>query len=244
MRTDHFAGPIAESYDDDPDPRFGVAAIASTVDFLIEQAHGGAALEFAVGTGRIALPLAGRGVDVHGIDLSPDMVERLRNKPGGADLPVVIGDFTTERVPGTYSLVYLIFNTIMNVPTQDEQVATFRNAAAHLAPGGRFVVEVMVPDLQRLPAGETVRTFDVCERHLGFDEYDVVAQRLVSSHYQFDGDRAEHVSMPFRYVWPAELDLMARLAGMRPIERWAGWNRKPFTAESRAHVSVWATSAG
>jgi SAM-dependent methyltransferase len=216
--TDWFAGSVAERYDDDREVA-SPEAVEPVVDFL-EPLAGGGALELAIGTGRIAVPLASRGVRVAGIDLSPDMVAQLRRKT--EHIPVAIGDMATTRVEGTFSLVYLVFNTIMNLTTQDAQVACFRNAAAHLLAGGRFVVEVMVPQLQRLPPGET---------RVGIDEYDVVGQGLVSHH--------ERVSVPFRYVWPAELDLMARLAGLQREERWAGWRREPFTAESTSHVSVW-----
>jgi SAM-dependent methyltransferase len=218
--TDWFAGLVAERYDDDREIA-SPEAVDPVVDFLEPLATGGA-LELGIGTGRIALPLAARGVRVAGIDLSPDMVARLRAKPGGAGIPVAFGDFATTSVGGDVTLVYLVFNTIMNLTTQDAQVACFRNAAAHLRAGGAFVVEVMVPELRRLPPGE---------RRVGIDEYDVVNQGLVSHH--------EHVSVPFRYVWPAELDLMARLAGMTLRERWADWRRSPFTDESTAHVSVW-----
>jgi SAM-dependent methyltransferase len=238
MPTDWLAAAVAENYDR-TDGMFAPEAIAPAVDFLVDHAGGGRVLEFAIGTGRIALPLAERGVEVHGVDLSPAMIEKLRAKPGGVDVPVELGDFSTYRMPATFSLVYLVFNTIMNVTSQDAQVDTFRNAAAHLAPGGRFVVEVMVPDLQRLPPGETARPFELIPDHLGFDEYDVVNQGLISHHYRFAGDRATHLAMPFRYVWPAELDLMARLAGMIRVERWADWTRAPFTRDSRSHVSVW-----
>ena len=236
--TDHFAGRVAERYDGDGETdRHG--AVAPVVDFLEPLAAGGA-LELGIGTGRIALPLAARGVRVHGIDLSPDMVAQLRRKPGGADIPVALGDFATATVDARFSLVYLVYNTIMNLTSQDAQVTCFQNAAAHLEPGGRFVIEVGVPDLQRLPRGESYRPFSVRPDHLGIDEYDVLHQGLVSHHYSIDGGRVETVSMPFRYVWPAELDLMARLAGMTLVERWAGWERQPFTAESESHVSVWA----
>jgi SAM-dependent methyltransferase len=235
--TDWFAGPVAERYDDHGETA-SAGAVDPVVDFL-EPLAGGGALELGIGTGRIALPLAARGVTVHGIDLSPDMVAQLRRKPGGADLPVAMGDFATTRVDARFSLVYLVFNTIMNLTTQDAQVACFQNAAAHLEPGGRFVIEVTVPDLQRLPRGEVYRPFTVRPDHLGIDEYDVLNQGLVSHHYAIERGRVETVSMPFRYVWPAELDLMARLAGMSLSERWAGWRREPFTAESESHVSVW-----
>jgi SAM-dependent methyltransferase len=234
---DWFAGRVAETYDGDGETeRHG--AVDPVVDFLEPFAAAGA-LELGIGTGRIALPLAARGVHVEGIDLSPDMVAQLRRKPGGADLPVALGDFATTRVDGRFSLVYLVFNTIMNLTSQDAQVACFQNAAAHLEPGGRFVIEVGVPDLQRLPRGEVFRPFTVRPDHLGIDEYDVLGQGLVSHHYSIDGGRVETISMPFRYVWPSELDLMARLAGMTLSERWSGWRREPFTAESDSHVSVW-----
>jgi len=235
--TDWFAGRVAETYDGHGETA-SHGAVDPVVDFL-EPLAGGGALELGIGTGRIALPLAERGVRVHGIDLSPDMVAQLRKKPGGAAIPVAIGDFAATSVDARFSLVYLVFNTIMNLTSQDAQVACFQNAAAHLEPGGRFVIEVGVPDLQRLPRGEVFRPFTVRPDHLGIDEYDVLNQGLVSHHYAIDGDRVETISMPFRYVWPAELDLMARLAGMRVAERWAGWRREPFTAESDSHVSVW-----
>ena len=207
---------------------FDPAVVDPAVDFLVELAGSGRALELGIGTGRIALPLARRGVPVHGIDLSQAMVARLRAKPGGEDIAVTIGDFATTTVDGTFSLAYLVFNTIMNLTTQEEQVACFRNVAAHLEPGGCFVIEVGVPDLQRLPPGETVRPFHVSETRWGFDEYDVARQGLISHHLELVDGRAEQVSMPFRYVWPAELDLMAELAGMRLRERWSGWRREPF----------------
>jgi SAM-dependent methyltransferase len=230
---------IAARYDDDPSPPFDAGVIAATVEVLADLAGAGRALELAVGTGRIALPLARRGVAVHGIEISAAMVARLREKPGADSVDVTMGDMAAVRVPGTFSLVYLVFNTIMNLTSQDEQVACFANAARHLAPGGRFVIECMVPDLQRLPPGETVRPFDVSPAHLGIDEYDVANQRLWSHHYTRVGDRFEATVGEFRYVWPAELDLMARLAGMTLRHRWAGWDRSPFTSDSRLHVSVW-----
>jgi SAM-dependent methyltransferase len=209
------------------------------VTFLADLAGDGAALELGIGTGRIALPLWQRGVRVHGIDLSPAMAERLRAKPGAHDIGVTIGDFATTRVEGEFRLAYLVFNTIMNLTTQDDQVECFRNVAAHLEPGGCFVIEVGIPELQRLPPGETVRAFTVSPTRLGFDEYDVAAQFLVSHHYQVVDGRLEVFSTPFRYVWPSELDLMARLAGMTLRERWGGWSREPFTSDSTSHVSAW-----
>ncbi len=243
MPQDTFGERIAGRYDDDPSPPFDPDVIAATADVLADLTGAGRALEFAIGTGRIALPLAGRGVDVHGIEISTAMVDRLRAKPGGDAVDVTMGDMATVRVPGTFSLVYLVFNTIMNLTAQDEQVACFANAARHLAPGGSFVVECMVPDLQRLPPGETVRPFDVSPAHLGIDEYDVANQRLWSHHYTRVGDRFEANVGEFRYVWPAELDLMARMAGMTLVHRWAGWDRSPFTSDSRRHVSVWSTAS-
>ena len=218
---------------------FTPAVVEPTVDFLAELAGDGPVLEFGIGTGRIALPLRQRGIDVHGVDLSEAMAAQLRDKPGGDEIPVTIGDFATARVDQRFTLVYLVFNTINNLTTQDEQVECFVNAARHLRPGGRFVVEVGVPSLQRLPPGETVRAFTVTPTRLGFDEYDVVNQGLVSHHYWIEDDTLRELSVPFRYVWPSELDLMARVAGMRLRDRWADWARAPFTAESRKHVSVW-----
>jgi len=240
MPEDHFGEEVAARYDQGLGSMGRPAEIEPAVDFLAVLAGDGRALELGIGTGRIALPLAARGVEVHGIDLSEAMVARLRAKPGGDAIPVAIGDFATTRVEGTFSLAYLVFNTINNLTTQDAQVACFENVGAHLEPGGCFVVEVGVPQLQRLPPGERFRPFDVSDDHLGFDEYDVVDQGLISHHWYPDDDgRWERRSIPFRYVWPAELDLMARLGGMGPRDRFAGWRREPFTAESTKHVSVW-----
>jgi SAM-dependent methyltransferase len=240
MPENYFGEAAAARYDESQGEMFDPAVVEATVDFLAELAGGGRALELGIGTGRIALPLSQRGVRVHGIDLSAAMVARLGAKPGADAVGVTIGDFATTRVEGSFSLAYLVFNTINNLTTQEEQVACFENAAAHLAPGGCFVIEVGVPALRRLPPGETYHAFDVSPAHLGFDEYDVVTQGLVSHHYsRADDGRFENVSMPFRYVWPAELDLMARIAGLRLRERWSGWRREPFTSESTKHVSVW-----
>ncbi len=192
-----------------------------------------------IGTGRVALPLGARGVRVVGIDLSSAMVQRLRKKPGGQGIPVTIGDFAHNRVEGDFTLAYLVYNTISNLTTQDEQVACFRNAARHLQPGGRFLIEVGVPSLQRLPVGETVRPFRISPTHLGFDEYDIAHQVQISHHYTIDGDRMSLHSVPFRYTWPAELDLMARLAGMELENRWRDWDRSPYESDSRKHVTVW-----
>ena len=239
MHEDHFGESVAARYDESAADLFEPAVVDPVVDFLAGLAGEGAALELGIGTGRIALPLAARGVRVHGIDLSEAMVARLRAKPDAEAIGVTIGDFATTRVGRTFTLAYVVFNTIMNLTTQDEQVACFENVAAHLEPGGFFVVEITVPELQRLPPGETVRPFDVSDDHLGFDEFDLVHQGLISHHFWSEGGAWHRVSVPFRYVWPAELDLMARIAGMRLRERWAGWKREPFTAGSTKHVSVW-----
>jgi SAM-dependent methyltransferase len=240
---DHFGERVAARYDESSADMFDPAVVEPAVAFLAELARSGGALELGVGTGRIALPLAQRGVRVHGIDLSEAMVARLRAKPGGDEIPVTIGDFATTRVGDTFSLVYLVFNTIGNLTTQDEQVACFESAAAHLEPGGTFVIEVGVPALRRLLPGETVRVFHFGESYFGLDEYDVANQGLISHHCRAVGDTFEKRSIPFRYVWPAELDLMARLAGMALRERWSSWTREPFTSESTKHVSVWEKSA-
>jgi SAM-dependent methyltransferase len=239
MAEDHFGERVAARYDESSAEMFDPAVVDPAVDFLAGLAGDGAALELGIGTGRIALPLARRGVPVHGIDLSEAMVARLRAKPGAERIGVTVGDFATTTVDGSFSVAYLVFNTIGNLTTQDEQVACFQNAAAHLEPGGCFVIEVGVPQLQRLPPGETVRAFALTPTHLGFDEYDLVSQGLVSHHYRVVDGRLELDSLPLRYVWPSELDLMARLAGMRLRERWGGWRREPFTGESTKHVSVW-----
>ncbi len=239
MPDDHFGEGVAERYDELLADMFDHAVVDPTVDFLAELAGHGPALELGIGTGRIALPLAQRGIRVHGIELSSAMLARLRAKPGAEQIDVTIGDFATTRVDGTFSLVYLVFNTINNLTTQDEQVACFQNAAAHLEAGGIFLVEVGVPALQQLPPGEMFHTFHVSETHLGIDEYDVANQGLVSHHFRAVGGAFEKRSIPFRYVWPSELDLMARLAGMNLRERWSGWKREPFTSDSTKHVSVW-----
>jgi len=239
VRDNYFDEPVASHYDETSAEMFDPGVLDPAVDFLADLAGDGRALELGIGTGRVALPLSRRGVPVDGIDLSEAMVARLRVKPGADAIGVTIGDFATTRVDGVFRLVYLVFNTIMNLTTQDDQVECFGNAAAHLEPGGTFVIEVGVPALQWLPPGETFQPFSVTATHLGFDEYDVATQYLASHHYWIDGDRVRVESGPFRYVWPAELDLMARLAGMSLRERWTGWNREPFTRDSRTHVSVW-----
>ena len=236
----HLDPVVAAAYDDPSHERLSPEAVGTTVEVLSELAGDGVAVEFAVGTGRIALPLAAAGVEVHGIDFSEPMVAELRGKPGAELVSVTIGDMTRTQVRADAALVYLVFNTITNLRTQREQVACFRNAAAHLAPGGCFVIENQVPKLHQLPPGETIAPFDVSPHHLGFDEYvDLVNQISVSHHYHIDGDRVRTSSPAFRYVWPSELDLMAELAGMALEARWADWHRSPFTDRSEAHVSVW-----
>jgi SAM-dependent methyltransferase len=237
---DHFGERVAADFDERHADKATPAVVDPMVDFIAELAGDGAALELGVGTGRIALPLAQRGVPVHGIDLSEAMIARLREKPGAELVEATVGDFATIKVEGTFSVAYLVANTIMNLTTQDGQVACFCNVAEHLEPGGCFVIEVLVPGLQRLPPGERFQLFAVEPNHLGFDEIDVVTQSLVSHHYWVDGDKVEVFAPPFRYVWPSELDLMARIADMALRERWAGWQREPFTSESAKHVSVWA----
>jgi SAM-dependent methyltransferase len=243
MPRDYFGERIAERYDESASDMFDAEVVDPVVDFLADLAFDRTALELGIGTGRIALPLARRGIRVNGIELSEAMVSRLRVKPGAEQIGVTIGDFATTTVEGRFSVAYLVFNTIMNLTTQDEQVACFQNVAAHLTPDGCFVIEVAVPDLQRLPPGETVRAFTVSNTRLGFDEYDIASQGLISHHYWDVDGKLEGTSLPFRYVWPAELDLMARLAGMSLRERWSGWKREPFSSDSRTHVSVWQKPA-
>ncbi|HTU87887.1 MAG TPA: class I SAM-dependent methyltransferase [Solirubrobacteraceae bacterium] len=239
MREDHFGPEVARSYDETEAEMFDPVAVEPAVAVLAELAGDGRALEFAIGTGRIALPLAARGVDVCGIDFSDAMVEQLRDKPGGPELHVAIGDMASTRVEGKFRLVYLVFNTIGNLTTQEDQVACFSNAATHLEPGGRFVVEVGVPELRRLPPGERHIVFHADGENWGIDEFDTASQHLVSHHFRREGGDLRHRAIPFRYVWPGELDLMAQLAGMTLESRWANWRREPFDHESKSHVSVW-----
>jgi SAM-dependent methyltransferase len=239
----YFDERVAARYDESSAEMFDPAVVDPVIDFLVELAGGGRALELGIGTGRIALPLAQRGVPVHGIELSKAMAARLRAKSGAEDIGVTIGDFATTTLDETFSVAYLVFNTISNLTTQAAQVACFRNVAAHLEPGGCFVIEVGVPELRRLPPGETFRVFHVSESRWGIDEYDVARQGLTSHHFEIVDGRLERNSVPFRYTWPAELDLMAELAGMTLRERWSGWKREPFTSDSRKHVSVWEKRA-
>jgi SAM-dependent methyltransferase len=235
----YFDERVAARYDETYDYQATPEIIEPALDLLAELAGDGRALELGVGTGRIALPLAQRGVSVHGIELSRAMASRLKAKPGADAVGVTIGDFSTTRVEGSFRVAYVLVNTIMNLTSQEAQVACFRNVAAHLEPGGCFLIEVLVPELQRLPPGETHRVFSAEERHWGIDEFDVAHQGLISHHFLEVDGRLERRSIPFRYVWPSELDLMAQLAGMRLRDRWSGWSREPFTGESRRHISVW-----
>jgi SAM-dependent methyltransferase len=239
----YFDERVAARYDESSAEMFDPAVVDPVVDFLVELAGSGRALELGIGTGRIALPLAQRGVPVHGIELSNAMAAKLRAKPGGERIDVTIGDFANTAVDGTFSVAYLVFNTIQNLTTQAAQVACFRNVAAHLEPGGCFVIEVGVPGLQKLAPGETFRVFHVSENRWGFDEYDVANQGLISHHFEIVDGRAQRLSIPFRYAWPSELDLMAQLAGMTLRGRWSGWKREPFTSDSDKHVSVWEKPA-
>jgi SAM-dependent methyltransferase len=239
-RREGFFGERAASvYDERTADMFDPASVEPVVELLADLAEQGRALEFGIGTGRIALPLTERGVPVVGIDNSEAMVARLRAKRGGDAIDVSIGDFATARVDGEFSLVYLVFNTIFNLVTQDDQVACFQNAAAHLRSGGRFVIETGVPELQGLPLGQTIIPFRADPEGVSFDVYDVVTQRFSSQHYVFAEDGVQAYPVELRYAWPSELDLMARLAGLTLQNRWAGWRREPFTSLSRAHVSVY-----
>ncbi|MEO9863661.1 MAG: class I SAM-dependent methyltransferase [Yoonia sp.] len=229
---------IAESYDRiHGDGSSAAERLVASV--LRDLAFDGTALEFAIGTGRIAVPLHHAGVRVQGIELSAAMVDQLRQKPEGADIPAVVGDMTTTRVDGAFSLVFLVYNTIDNLTTQDAQVACFANAAAHLTTGGHFVIETLVPPIQKIPFGETMRAFNRSDTHWGIDEFDVVTQNYASHHVRLEEETYVKNTVPFRYAWPAELDLMARTAGMRLVDRWADWDKSPFTATSPSHVSVW-----
>jgi hypothetical protein len=235
----YFGEHIAARYDQHSGQMFDPAVVGPAVDTLAELAGDGAALEFAIGTGRIALPLSER-VRIAGMDNSAAMLDRLREKPGADRIEAVVGDMAATRVDGEFSLVYLVFNTIFNLVTQDGQVACFENAAAHLRSGGRFVIEARVPELQRLPLGQTVLPWRADPDGMSYYVYDTVTQHLSGRHYEFEDGRVASNPIEMRYVWPAELDLMARLAGMRLQDRWAGWRREPFTALSPSHVSVYA----
>jgi len=234
----YFPQAVARTYDTDhggTDP----ALIRQTVEVLYDLAEGGPALEFAIGTGRIALPLSERGCSVSGIELSQAMVAELRKKETGNPIEVAIGDMTTTRVSGEFSLVFLVFNTIDNLTSQEAQIACFLNAAAHLSSGGRFLIETQVPPIQRLPFGETMSAFACSPQHMGIDDFDIVTQCYTSNHVWMDGDETTALTIPFRYVWPSELDLMARLAGLELEHRWSDWKRSPFDRFSKSQISVW-----
>lgn len=240
----HFGADVAADYDEMWAELFRPDAVEPAVELLAELAGGGRALEFGVGTGRIAVPLAQRGVEVHGVDLSRAMVDQLRAKPGGAAIGVTTGDIATARVDGTFAVVFAAFNTLANLMTQAEQVACFRNAARHLEPGGCFVTEVEVPELRKLPPGQRVVPFRTSATGWAYDVYDVAEQTLTSNYVEVVDGRGELRSFPTRYAWPAELDLMAELAGLRRRERWEDWTRRPFGNESRYHVTIWEKSRG
>ena len=236
--SDLWDAETAERYDASSAFMFTPEVLDPAVDLLAHQAGGGPALELAIGTGRVALPLIERGVPVSGIELSQPMVDQLRAKRPG--VPVVLGDMATTRVPGEYSLVYVVWNSIGNLRTQDEQVACFRNAAAHLAPGGHFVIELGVPSLRRFPPGQQGVPFHIGEHHLGVDTFDLTTQQGTSHHYtRHDDGTVTYGASNFRYIWPAECDLMAQLAGLAFEARFADWRRSPFTGDSESHVSVW-----
>jgi SAM-dependent methyltransferase len=230
----------ARGYDTPGSGMFAPDVVGPAVDRLAELADGGPALEFAIGTGRVALPLAGRGVPVTGIELSQPMIDQLRTKADEATVPVIVGDMAAAVAPGSYTLVYLVFNTISNLLTQAAQVACFRNAARHLRPGGRFVIELWVPELRQLPPGREATVWQSEPGSIGLDTYDLLRQHVVSHHFSFGaGSEAKLFRSPHRYIWPAELDLMAQLAGFELESRHADFSGADFTAESRSHVSVY-----
>ena len=232
----------ARRYDESSAFMFEPDVLDPAVDFLADLAADGPVLELAIGTGRVAVPLAERGLHVSGIELSQPMVDQLLRKR--TDIPVAVGDMATTEVPGAFSLVYLVWNSIGNLRTQAEQVACFGNAARHLAPGGRFVIELWVPGIRRLPPGQEAVPFHVGSRHVGFDTYDLTTQQGTSHHYTRDEDgTVRYGASNFRYIWPAECDLMAQLAGLEPEARYAGWDRSRFTSDSESHVSVWRKPA-
>jgi SAM-dependent methyltransferase len=235
VKANYFGEEVAARYDEGG----AELPVEPAVDFLVSRVGDGRALEFGIGTGRIGLPLHERGIPVDGIDLSTAMLKRLKAKTGTEDMRVVDGDFATTSMGDTYNLVFLVFNTINNLTTQDEQVACFENAAHHLVPGGYFVIEVGVPELRSLPPGQNLRAFHLSENRWGVDEYHFATQDFTSHHMAVRDGELRRNSIPFRYVFPEELDLMARIAGMQRVGRWAGWEHEPFTDESTSHVSVW-----
>jgi SAM-dependent methyltransferase len=235
----------ARRYDTPGSGMFAPDVLGPTVDRLAELAGKGRALEFAIGTGRVAIPLTERGVPVAGIEIAPAMIAQLRTKADETKIPVVPGDMTNATVPGTFSLVFLVFNGISNVLTQGEQVACFRNAARHLSPSGCFVIELWVPELRKMPMGQRAIACQSDPGYILVDTYDTLAQHVVSHHFKFgEGNDAELFRSPHRYVWPAELDLMAQLTGFELESRHADWTGSEFTAESRSHVSVYRLRDG
>jgi SAM-dependent methyltransferase len=239
----YFGEQVAARYDDPADPMFQPAAIDPAVSLLAELAGSGRALELAIGTGRIGLALSQRGVSVHGIELSRAMAARLRSKPGGDAIGVTIGDMATTRVDGTFAVAYLVFNTINNLTTQDAQVACFRNVAKHLSAGGCFVIETGVPPLRQLPPGQDIRGYRAGPDRIVSYSFDHATQQYRGHYVEFTDGTGDYRTIPFRYAWPSELDLMAQLAGLRLRDRWAGWNRERFTTDSSSHVSVWELPA-
>ena len=243
QQVDLWNAEVAGRYDTPGEGMFAPEVLGPTVDRLAALAGDGRALELAIGTGRVGVPLAERGVPVVGIELSQPMVDVLRTKADASRIPVVVGDMATARAPGEFTLVYVVYNTISNLQTQDEQVECFRNAARHLVPGGRFVVELWVPELRRLPPGSAATVWSLEEGYLGLDTYDVLHQRAVSHHVHFDGPGPARIGLsPHRYIWPSELDLMGRLAGFELESRYADWSGGEFTADSRSHVSTYRLS--
>ncbi len=240
VSSDIWDAETAAVYDTDEVAMFAPEVVNPAVNFLFRLADSGPVLEFAIGTGRIGIPLMRRGLAVTGIELSPSMAVRLRTKVSETELPVVVGDMVSTTVVGEFTLVFLVWNSISNLTTQEEQVECFRNAARHLAPGGRFVIELFVPPLRRFPPGQLAVPFDVSEAHSGFDTFNVATQECDSHHYTHQPDGSIRYSVGhFRYIWPAECDLMAALAGMELESRVEDWDGKPFTSESEKHVSVW-----
>jgi len=239
----YFGERVAASYDNPSDRMFQPDAIDPAVSLLAELAGSGRALELAIGTGRIGLPLSQRGVPVHGIELSRAMAARLRAKPGGEAIAVTIGDMATAKVEGVFTVAYLVFNTINNLTSQETQVACFRNVSGHLAPGGCFVIETAIPNLRRLPPGQDILGYRASADRIVSYSFDHATQRYDGHYAEFSDGTAQYRTVPFRYVWPSELDLMARIAGLRLRDRWANWNREPFTTDSRSHVSVWEKPA-
>jgi len=230
---------IASNYDVADKTMFDEEKLSNTCSLLSELAENQRVLEFAIGTGRVALPLQELGIEVYGIELSQPMVNQLNKKSGSENIDVVVGDMASVRVPGTFQLVYLVYNTITNLITQEEQVKCFQNAAAHLHPGGYFVIEDQIPSIQYLPVGKTISAFDASEKHIGIDKFDIVNQTVVSHHYWMQGNSVEMFQSKHRYAWPSEYDLMARIAGLELHSRWAGWDKTTFTADAKSHVSVW-----